>query len=195
MFLEEFEMYFPRAAALMVAALLPIAATIAPASAAVTENFDFTLTGVAEDAAGLGAGLSGSGEVTGTLESNGSVLVTAITGTVDGSMIKKVVKVDGFLGNDNLIFPTATSPAGTPLVDGQGFAFKLANGQDVQVFGDDLPAGIFEIEGTNSNGAAEFTLTAAVPEPSTWAMMILGFCGLGFMAYRRKQNGAALSVA
>jgi hypothetical protein len=34
----------------------------------------------------------------------------------------------------------------------------------------------------------------AVPEPSTWAMMILGFCGLGFMAYRRKQNGVALSV-
>jgi hypothetical protein len=27
---------------------------------------------------------------------------------------------------------------------------------------------------------------AAVPEPSTWAMTILGFCGLGFMAYRRK---------
>jgi hypothetical protein len=27
---------------------------------------------------------------------------------------------------------------------------------------------------------------AAVPEPSTWAMMILGFLGVGFMAYRRK---------
>jgi hypothetical protein len=36
---------------------------------------------------------------------------------------------------------------------------------------------------------------AAVPEPSTWAMMILGFCGIGFMAYHRKQNGTALSVA
>jgi hypothetical protein len=35
----------------------------------------------------------------------------------------------------------------------------------------------------------------AVPEPSTWAMMILGFLGLGFMTYRRKRNGAALSVA
>jgi hypothetical protein len=35
----------------------------------------------------------------------------------------------------------------------------------------------------------------AVPEPSTWAMMILGFCGLGFMAYRRKQNGPALRIA
>jgi hypothetical protein len=30
------------------------------------------------------------------------------------------------------------------------------------------------------------TLTAAVPEPSTWAMMILGFCGLGVMARRKK---------
>lgn len=28
----------------------------------------------------------------------------------------------------------------------------------------------------------------AVPEPSTWAMMILGFCGLGFLAYRRKTS-------
>ena len=29
---------------------------------------------------------------------------------------------------------------------------------------------------------------AAVPEPSTWAMMILGFIGVGFMAYRRKNT-------
>ena len=39
------------------------------------------------------------------------------------------------------------------------------------------------------------TSVGAVPEPSTWAMMILGFCGVGFMAYRRKQKGAAFSVA
>jgi hypothetical protein len=29
-------------------------------------------------------------------------------------------------------------------------------------------------------------VTSAVPEPSTWAMMVLGFVGVGFMAYRRK---------
>jgi PEP-CTERM motif len=34
-----------------------------------------------------------------------------------------------------------------------------------------------------------------VPEPSTWAMMILGFGGVGFMAYRRKRSGHALTVA
>jgi len=39
------------------------------------------------------------------------------------------------------------------------------------------------------------TLTiSAVPEPSTWAMMILGFCGIGFLAYRR-QKQVALSAA
>jgi hypothetical protein len=28
----------------------------------------------------------------------------------------------------------------------------------------------------------------AIPEASTWAMMIIGFCGLGFMTYRRKNT-------
>jgi hypothetical protein len=35
----------------------------------------------------------------------------------------------------------------------------------------------------------------AVPEPSTWAMMILGFFGVGFMAHRRKSSGSSLRLA
>jgi hypothetical protein len=34
----------------------------------------------------------------------------------------------------------------------------------------------------------------AVPEPSTWAMMILGFAGIGFVAYRRKSKPAFMAV-
>jgi hypothetical protein len=34
----------------------------------------------------------------------------------------------------------------------------------------------------------------AVPEPSTWAMLILGFAGIGFMAYRRKLQPAVLAA-
>lgn len=37
-------------------------------------------------------------------------------------------------------------------------------------------------------------VVAAVPEPSTWAMMILGFFGLGFMIHRRKSKAAALAA-
>jgi hypothetical protein len=42
--------------------------------------------------------------------------------------------------------------------------------------------------------AFEFAFTAAVPEASTWAMMILGFAGIGFMAYRRKSNPALIAA-
>jgi hypothetical protein len=31
---------------------------------------------------------------------------------------------------------------------------------------------------------------AASPEPSTWAMMILGFAGVGYMTYRRRKTAA-----
>jgi hypothetical protein len=39
-----------------------------------------------------------------------------------------------------------------------------------------------------------FTVGSAVPEPGTWAMMILGFAGIGFMAYRRKSKTALMAA-
>jgi hypothetical protein len=52
--------------------------------------------------------------------------------------------------------------------------------------------------GTDIVGAgafnASFSLSGSpVPEPSTWAMMLLGFAGLGFAAYRKSRS--AISVA
>ncbi|MBR0689294.1 PEP-CTERM sorting domain-containing protein [Bradyrhizobium manausense] len=41
---------------------------------------------------------------------------------------------------------------------------------------------------TAGHWTASFPVVAAVPEPSTWAMMMLGFAGVGFMAYRRKSR-------
>jgi PEP-CTERM motif len=53
------------------------------------------------------------------------------------------------------------------------------------------------IDGTFSldAGAERVTIAAAVPEPTTWAMMLLGFAGIGFTAYRRKRNGTAFRLA
>ena len=56
--------------------------------------------------------------------------------------------------------------------------------------------GLYQFSG-GATSFSNFSVTgeiSAVPESSTWAMMILGFCGLGFMAYRRK-NRFALSAA
>jgi len=49
-------------------------------------------------------------------------------------------------------------------------------------------------EGGTSHLYITADFTAAVPEPSTWAMMILGFAGVGFMAYRRKSKPALLAA-
>jgi hypothetical protein len=49
-----------------------------------------------------------------------------------------------------------------------------------------------DIIGANGNtgnvGANSFTTTGAVPEPSTWAMLLLGFAGLGYAAYRKTKT-------
>ena len=39
---------------------------------------------------------------------------------------------------------------------------------------------------------ADVTLNPAVPEPSTWAMMLCGFAGLGFVGYRARARRAAI---
>jgi hypothetical protein len=61
-------------------------------------------------------------------------------------------------------------------------AYQLA----VDFTGGGVPAADFAIDDIN---------ISAVPESSTWAMMILGFFGVGFIAYRRKSVGPALRIA
>ena len=39
-----------------------------------------------------------------------------------------------------------------------------------------------------------FDGVSAVPEPSTWAMLLLGFAGVGFVAFRRKPLAAPAMV-
>jgi hypothetical protein len=42
------------------------------------------------------------------------------------------------------------------------------------------------------NFQLEVSLAGAVPKPSTWAMIILGFAGVGAMAYRRSAAAAGM---
>lgn len=44
------------------------------------------------------------------------------------------------------------------------------------------------------NLTATITMSPAIPEPSTWAMMMLGFAGLGYLAYRRKPKPAVITA-
>ena len=49
---------------------------------------------------------------------------------------------------------------------------------------------------TDGPGGFGFDLAigGAVPEPSTWAMMLLGFAGLGFAGHRSTRRAAAIGL-
>jgi hypothetical protein len=56
---------------------------------------------------------------------------------------------------------------------------------------------IYNQYGVPMGGLADYfgsNLIAPVPEPSTWAMLILGFADVGFMAYRRKSKPALMAA-
>ena len=60
-------------------------------------------------------------------------------------------------------------------------------------FGTDLLASsatLLLVDGNGRFSTTTFGTVAAVPEPSTWGMMILGFAGIGFMTYRRRSSAA-----
>ncbi|MEH2557284.1 hypothetical protein V1286_004813 [Bradyrhizobium algeriense] len=75
------------------------------------------------------------------------------------------------------------SPAETSAIT-QGFTNPLG----------EAPA-TFELWYVSANGAPSVLQVTAVPEPATWAMMILGFFGVGFVAYRNRQNREAVRLA
>lgn len=93
----------------------------------------------------------------------------------------------------NISGPNGLSPIISAFVDSNSNVTGLtdsdigftANSVSVNLAGDVFPPG--------SVGLIDIQFARAVPEPSTWAMMMLGFCGFGFLLHRRRSSalGAA----
>jgi uncharacterized protein (TIGR03118 family) len=75
---------------------------------------------------------------------------------------------------------------GNPLVIDGLWGLTVGNGSAMGGSSDAL----FFTAGPNDESDGLFG-TLAVPEPSTWAMLLLGFAGLGFAAYRRRGKSFA----
>jgi PEP-CTERM motif len=110
--------------------------------------------------------------------------ITIYWGSIDGSPF----------GNLNSVTIGSTVITGADLVtagaDGTGNQSSPAGNQSVTISG----IGEFQtIQFSSTENAFEFSL-ASVPEPSTWAMMVLGFAGLGYAAFRRNTKGSALAI-
>ena len=102
------------------------------------------------------------------------------------------------ISNEKIVSWTVDVTTGTlsPLtgqVISTTFAALLGRGLDfgTQAYANPLSGSFGEV--TTSNRLKGSWTVAAVPEPSTWALMLLGFAGLGFAGYRRgrAQRGLA----
>jgi hypothetical protein len=100
--------------------------------------------------------------------------VFSLKGT--GAVSASVVATDGtFTFNLGAIDPSAQS----------GFTFTAINGEAISKIT------LLDTGGVISNFEHyRIDVAAAVPELSTWGMMLLGFCGVGLMAYRKRTDGS-----
>jgi hypothetical protein len=126
-----------------------------------TLTIDVTETGLTQNAAQLFLSTFGSNSITG-----------------GGTLTEQT-----FLDTGNGVFTTVT-PLGSQTFTGGGFVPQIANlGTVPGTFS------ITEVYTLNLSGPGSFNANidvSAVPEASTWAMLILGFLGVGFAGYRRK---------
>jgi hypothetical protein len=54
---------------------------------------------------------------------------------------------------------------------------------------------LFHAPGASNSGGGVWEQVAPVPEPSTWAMLLIGFAGIGFVAYRKNHRHEAAEIA
>lgn len=108
----------------------------------------------------------------------------------------------GSISYDNLFYPGGAAPITCigvlpgGLVDDYGVLFTLANGDLVDLYSNGgAGPGDYGVV-VWADGAEDKTsmggLSVSTPEPSTWAMMVLGFTGLGFAGYRSSRKTAGV---
>lgn len=120
----------------------------------------------------------------GAVTSNGTGVETALPSTFSVSLAAG--------STDAFLILTSGSGQLVAYENGGSLGTTLASNTDLKIlegWGETSAFGT-----TNADREANVSVIySAVPEPSTWAMMILGFFGVGFMAYRRR-NSAVLSA-
>lgn len=191
-----------------------------PASATITTYTDYTSWETAVGGPGAvvseffgGATLTASGLSVAT--TNGAIVHNSVT---FGDAWRDTLVPGG--ATTTWTFSTATYAFGgawdleSPSVDGPGtgIAFYL-NGSTLvpgevpnsfagSFFGftSDVPFSSVLMTAGSQGGVSEtyeaspIVFAGAVPEPATWAMIILGFAGVGLLSYRRKRTSALMAA-
>ena len=116
-----------------------------------------------------------------------ALVITGISGTINGTAITGLFDIPG---NPYYYFTT-----GPTFLDGSGVRFNAGAATNIAFFHQDgVAPDQYRVNGNGTVSAfgpatSSPAATGAVPEPATWAMMMLGFGGMGY-AMRRKNKVA-----
>ena len=168
--------------------MLPLVSASLPASAKV---FDWSLTGPRSRPGRCSVLGSGTIDASPTA-STGVWSIDAITEVINGS---EITGTSTFQGADDLVFTN-----GFVFTSTVGISFETAAGQIINIFSFDEqstpPTGNAYGELTSNPsafGVGHFTLTP-VPEASTWALMLIGFAGMGVVSCRASRKDAVATA-
>jgi hypothetical protein len=176
-------------------ALLGLA--VSPASAAIVANLGVNPTSATGAFSHAVGGTTFDDQITFQLVGSSQFLTIA---SVTNNFADAASRITNFSGS---VFRIVGEIGGGDDIRVIGPVAATANcGANCQGFGGSaiLTAGNYYLDisgiggGTSGYGGTLSTSVSAVPEPSTWAMMILGFFGVGFMAYRRRNQTAAFRI-
>jgi hypothetical protein len=167
-----------------IGALIAGAAAIMVAATANATVYDFSYTG---------GGFDGSGTIT-TAGPGDIETITAISGTFDGMTISGLTPVGSCCSNpasDNLLYPNDDAPGGPAYLDYAGLSFGLSGSSTLYNLFYNPPYAIIDSNVVVDAEGGAFTLTA-VPEPASWALMLLGFgaAGIALRGGRRQRATA-----
>jgi hypothetical protein len=121
-----------------------------------------------------------SGELTGETQvfDTGSIVGASLLGT-GMSFLSTVTGTD-------FSWPLTLPPT--------GFSYDPTDADQTQTFLSDNNGDVLEADISNVTIAVTVTPPPAVPEPSTWVMMLVGFAGVGFVSYRNTRRTASLAA-
>jgi hypothetical protein len=112
----------------------------------------------------------------------------------------------GFITYDNLFWPgnappTASAyPGAGSVLDIYGLMFTVGAGTAVDLYSNGVgfapPGSEFGAVIANHDTLLDSVsdIALSTPEPSTWAMVVLGFAGLGFAGYRKARKTVAIAA-
>jgi len=160
-----------------------------PASAAVSDlGLSFT-----------GTGISGTLDLSYT-SATSPFTVDGVTGSVDvGGTTYTVTGLTTYAGDDQKAYYPSSSSVG--YVDFPGISVETSGGFALNLFGFNPTSYGVLLSNQNASGdpytgpyyavAVTDAPPTSAPEASTWAMMLVGFAGLGFVAMRKRRSPIA----